>query len=261
MLMLCTDGLNSMLKEQEIETVFANCLDSDASGTVEALIQAANDAGGLDNITISVYKIKEVVSTTNHPMIKPDLVFTGAGVGSTEHSLDGNFERNVKGTRGNGVLKIALGLLGILCIAYLFYLMALVRHPLGSEEKYINHSPDTTIQIKQDSADAILPMDSLLSNRLLPSATSKSKLRKEDVVLQVVSNLINSRKAEELTDQLVEMGYDAECQCSAVPFKVLVYLPSMDSALQFKTNFGENHPEVIKKFKLKNEEFALLSRD
>ncbi len=260
-LMLCTDGLNSMLKEQEIETVFANCLDSDASGTVEALIQAANDAGGLDNITISVYKIKEVVSTTNHPMIKPDLVFTGAGVGSTEHSLDGNFERNVKGTRGNGVLKIALGLLGILCIAYLFYLMALVRHPLGSEEKYINHSPDTTIQIKQDSADAILPMDSLLSNRLLPSATSKSKLRKEDVVLQVVSNLINSRKAEELTDQLVEMGYDAECQCSAVPFKVLVYLPSMDSALQFKTNFGENHPEVIKKFKLKNEEFALLSRD
>ena len=259
-LMLCTDGLNSMLKEYEIESVFTNCLDLDASSTVEALIQAANKAGGLDNITISVYKVKEVALAANQPLLKPDLVLTVAAAGSTEFSSEANVLSGVKGSGRSVFLKIVLGLLGILCIGYLFYLMALARQPVGSEEKEMDDSPDTTVPIRQDSLDAHLPVDSLLSSKLLPNPSSKTNSREEDVVLQVVSNLVNSKKAEELTDQLVEMGYDAECECSAVPFKVLVYLPSLDSALQFKTNFGENHPEVIKKFKLKNEEFALLSR-
>ena len=50
-IMFCSDGLNSMIQDPEIETILSQ---GDAGTTVQALIDAANDAGGSDNITVVV---------------------------------------------------------------------------------------------------------------------------------------------------------------------------------------------------------------
>ena len=50
-IMFCSDGLNSMITDQEIESILNQ---GDAASSVQALIDAANDAGGSDNITVVV---------------------------------------------------------------------------------------------------------------------------------------------------------------------------------------------------------------
>ena len=59
--LLCTDGLTNMVDDGEILNL---CLrytnrDSDLEGLVVALIAAANEAGGSDNITVCVVEVKE----------------------------------------------------------------------------------------------------------------------------------------------------------------------------------------------------------
>jgi len=50
-IMFCSDGLNSMIRDPEIRSILSQ---GDAGTTVQALIDAANDAGGSDNITVVV---------------------------------------------------------------------------------------------------------------------------------------------------------------------------------------------------------------
>ena len=47
--MLCSDGLNSMLPDDEIERIL---VDRNQDEVCQALIDAANNRGGHDNITV-----------------------------------------------------------------------------------------------------------------------------------------------------------------------------------------------------------------
>ncbi|HEY8638126.1 MAG TPA: Stp1/IreP family PP2C-type Ser/Thr phosphatase [Solirubrobacteraceae bacterium] len=55
---LCSDGLTSMVSESEVAAILARA--SDLRGAVRALIAAANDAGGRDNITVIAFRVEEV---------------------------------------------------------------------------------------------------------------------------------------------------------------------------------------------------------
>jgi PPM family protein phosphatase len=62
--LLCSDGLTTMLAEQEIESLMrAHAHLRDAG---EALIAAANDAGGRDNITVVLVRLEEVALAHAH---------------------------------------------------------------------------------------------------------------------------------------------------------------------------------------------------
>jgi len=50
--LFCSDGLTSMLKDREIEVILG--AGSDLEATVWILIEAANAAGGVDNITVAI---------------------------------------------------------------------------------------------------------------------------------------------------------------------------------------------------------------
>ncbi|MEX2458794.1 MAG: Stp1/IreP family PP2C-type Ser/Thr phosphatase, partial [Actinomycetota bacterium] len=54
-LLLCTDGLTSMLGEDRIGEILRS--DSDPQGAADALVEAANEAGGQDNITVVVLDV------------------------------------------------------------------------------------------------------------------------------------------------------------------------------------------------------------
>jgi protein phosphatase len=56
LLLLCSDGLWDMLEDNCLTVLLAECAAGrqDVDGCVQALVDAANDAGGLDNITVVV---------------------------------------------------------------------------------------------------------------------------------------------------------------------------------------------------------------
>lgn len=58
MYVLCSDGLSDMLKDDEIRDICVKERD-DLEGCVEKLIDAANDNGGNDNVTIIVIQVVE----------------------------------------------------------------------------------------------------------------------------------------------------------------------------------------------------------
>ncbi|HTG01283.1 MAG TPA: Stp1/IreP family PP2C-type Ser/Thr phosphatase [Nitrospirota bacterium] len=55
--LLCTDGLTEMVADGDIRAILAG---SEPAAAVQNLITAANDAGGMDNITVVVARIAEI---------------------------------------------------------------------------------------------------------------------------------------------------------------------------------------------------------
>ena len=56
-LLLCTDGLTEMVKNDEIERILSS---ETSSASAENLIDRANDNGGVDNVTVVVVRIEDV---------------------------------------------------------------------------------------------------------------------------------------------------------------------------------------------------------
>lgn len=65
-LLLCTDGLNSMLRDEEIETVMQETSD-DIDMCTKSLIQGALDLGGHDNVTVVLCQVAPEENKTSMP--------------------------------------------------------------------------------------------------------------------------------------------------------------------------------------------------
>ncbi|HEX4672389.1 MAG TPA: Stp1/IreP family PP2C-type Ser/Thr phosphatase [Solirubrobacteraceae bacterium] len=57
-LLLCSDGLTTMISEDRVAGILGEA--ASLQGTADALIDAANDAGGRDNITVVLFRLEEV---------------------------------------------------------------------------------------------------------------------------------------------------------------------------------------------------------
>jgi protein phosphatase len=78
-LLLCSDGLHGMILDDEIEAVLNSA--ADAEDAVRMLVAAANDAGGMDNVTAVVVEIGEGRSDTGRRRgIWPVLAWIAAAV-------------------------------------------------------------------------------------------------------------------------------------------------------------------------------------
>ena len=64
-LLLCSDGLNSMIEDEEIQKVLAT--EKDAHAACEQLIELANEAGGHDNITTLIIDVLDYLPSPEHP--------------------------------------------------------------------------------------------------------------------------------------------------------------------------------------------------
>lgn len=72
LILLCSDGLNGMIMDEQIEQILSEKAEN-INSCIDMLIDRANEAGGLDNITIVVAK---VVEGTNEAQV-PDRQVTG----------------------------------------------------------------------------------------------------------------------------------------------------------------------------------------
>src|SRR5947209_5923498 len=71
-LLLCSDGLTSMVSEERMEEILAS---SDSlNAAAQALIDEANAAGGRDNITVVLFRLEEVEGTGDGVVDQPTMV-------------------------------------------------------------------------------------------------------------------------------------------------------------------------------------------
>jgi protein phosphatase len=63
-LLLCSDGLTSMISEGRIQEILAEAGSGTLDRAAQALIDEANEAGGRDNITVVLFRVEEVQGVT-----------------------------------------------------------------------------------------------------------------------------------------------------------------------------------------------------
>lgn len=64
-LLLCSDGLNSMVEDEDIEQILA--VEPDPHNACQRLIELANQNGGHDNITVIIVDVTEYLPAPEHP--------------------------------------------------------------------------------------------------------------------------------------------------------------------------------------------------
>ncbi|MBA2241249.1 MAG: Stp1/IreP family PP2C-type Ser/Thr phosphatase, partial [Solirubrobacterales bacterium] len=81
--LICSDGLTTMIREPRIAEELEG--DADLRATVKALVRAANEAGGRDNITVVAFRIDEATAEE----VAGGETATLIGVSAEEAGLDG----------------------------------------------------------------------------------------------------------------------------------------------------------------------------
>ncbi|HEY1509766.1 MAG TPA: Stp1/IreP family PP2C-type Ser/Thr phosphatase [Solirubrobacteraceae bacterium] len=66
-LLLCSDGLTTMISEVQVAEILGGAGSLD--GIADALIDAANDAGGRDNITVVLFRLEDVGGEADQPTV------------------------------------------------------------------------------------------------------------------------------------------------------------------------------------------------
>jgi len=124
--LLCSDGLSSMLEDEEIAELVSSA-DSEPAAAVEALVQAANVRGGEDNVTVVLF---EVLADDATEATAPEAATAGAATpegddpaaktplaeapDGTEHATDAAPRRHGAGPGGRlAAILLILAALGL----------------------------------------------------------------------------------------------------------------------------------------------------
>ena len=103
-LLLCSDGLTSMIGEEHIARVLAGT--SDLPRTGDRLIDEANAAGGRDNITVVLFRIEAVGEDDPAGVRREEVQLPGREVAAGEHEEQHDGDRYERGDR-LGPLRVA----------------------------------------------------------------------------------------------------------------------------------------------------------
>ncbi len=140
-IIMCSDGVNSMLPDTEIESLITSC-SANLSQCAEKIVAAANDAGGVDNITILLSKVMAGASKPPPP-------------DTTDATTLNPFAKNTlpnKKRRGNNRWIALLAVLILLTTA--FFVAPLFNKqtgPAAGPKTPATHPADSTTR-KKDSA-------------------------------------------------------------------------------------------------------------
>jgi serine/threonine protein phosphatase PrpC len=105
-ILLCSDGLNSMLMDAEIAEILFN--EKDVRVCADKCIEAANEKGGHDNITVIVMDIEGVDKRQASPLKHEHVMRIAHDATSGFHHNGGNPGDMIKGGPGNGGMETML---------------------------------------------------------------------------------------------------------------------------------------------------------
>jgi protein phosphatase len=103
--LLCSDGLTSMIDEHRIAEILAGEHSLESAG--DKLIDAANDAGGRDNITVVLFRLEDVGGDSDHAdhatVVGMEVPDDGA---DGDARADGDGESGGRSRSGGGVMTV-----------------------------------------------------------------------------------------------------------------------------------------------------------
>lgn len=253
-LLLCSDGLNSMLQDLKIAAILQENYDLDNLKIAEHLITAANDDGGQDNITVAVFRWKkgedtdlqpESTGKESVPPLNPDV--RGYPVNQLPNS------RGPKPRKRRILQKLMLWLIGLLITAGLIWNQ--VRESARTEAKlqleiFLRDSIQKAIA---DSLSRQLTADSIKLTQLRDSLDFRSLLR-------ITSNSTNQNSAFLLNDQLKNAGFKTECSCDTQPYRVYIKLRTGTNVDSFRSVFIDKHRSLIDSFQLVPKNFEIIQK-
>ncbi|HTX08022.1 MAG TPA: Stp1/IreP family PP2C-type Ser/Thr phosphatase [Solirubrobacteraceae bacterium] len=108
--LLCSDGLTSMISEERVREILVAHSDLDAAG--DALINEANEAGGRDNITVVLFRLEEVADGEGVADQETMVGMVGmpgqpAGDGGSDGSGDSESTDRAQESRGSTAVAVA----------------------------------------------------------------------------------------------------------------------------------------------------------
>ncbi len=108
-ILLCSDGLTSMISEERVREVLTANQNLDAAA--DALIHEANEAGGRDNITVVLFRLEELGGGGEDSSNEETMVGVAVPAQSAEHDGDGAQDSHGAATaadaRGSGAVAVA----------------------------------------------------------------------------------------------------------------------------------------------------------
>lgn len=117
MIMLCSDGLSDLIDNKNLTQILTS--NENLKTKAQALVQAANDAGGKDNITVVLVENNKVA--TKHPATKPVSSVKNSIPAASIQEVQKKKASNVVTKKTNGTLIFILSILCIgLAVAYAF---------------------------------------------------------------------------------------------------------------------------------------------
>lgn len=156
-ILLCSDGLNGMLKDDTIATLLHNNTDINEAGN--ALITSANEAGGHDNITLvlcDILSTKKPIQDAAIKLYQLNLAVKFGANGKTTSPFDtlrplGKGEVETSKSKKNRIKKTFLTALLVLTIIIITALI--LFPPSAGNDKKINKP---NVNFKEDSVNSIL---------------------------------------------------------------------------------------------------------
>lgn len=193
--LICSDGLTRMVSDKRIVEIIQKA-GGDVEVAVKRLVAAANEAGGVDNVTV------ELISVGNLPQpVAAVPVSDELGSGSTSFTLQ-TLEREMR--RGGVMRRIAKPLLIVVCaFALALFAISVSRSFMGGgDAPVLSHEVDMTAS--EPHAAVLIPPASSVSGRHVPPRVAK----KEDQPAPVKDEVAKTQKVA-LASQ-VDAKADAE---------------------------------------------------
>jgi serine/threonine protein phosphatase PrpC len=279
LLILCSDGLNSMLRDSEISEIIDNSYHLTATEIAAHLISAANEEGGQDNTTIAVYQrfteVEPIESTLQIPWTNPK---SGAvSDTSKEHS------KNARKWLRILPYLLLLGIIGFFVwqhleetrIAEAQKLIAQIKKDsirndsVSREERRVLAEKDSIAKSALDT----LPLDSYFDtpSDFEPPADNIAKAVPQQAVTPVVRPLSvgvlvqitqNSKKerALDLVKELKKAKMEASCACEKAPFRVFIKMKNSAELDTLKSVFPTKFKTLQTDFQLKPNEFTIIQK-
>lgn len=182
-ILLCSDGLNNMLSDREIEEIIHKGKANDLVGVTRNLIAAANGSGGADNITVLLCDVLE-----SELLVKDNIAIGNGSSGKTT-------KKNMLPTQPGGQSKSSRNRLVVVAIlAFILVSAAFFYEPIVS---YLTYNPQVsthdTINPITEPTEPTEPTIHQDTKTVTPETNGTIKQSKHDKYIPRISELLKRR--------------------------------------------------------------------
>ncbi len=201
--LLCSDGLSSMVPDEEIAGILERSAGLEAAG--KALIAAANTHGGRDNITVVLFKPGDVGSGEAETAAARGAVTAGGGAPTRTATLTARTRASKRSWRASCKKKAALiALAGALLLGASWFAVSFVYY-VGTEDGYVAIYRGLPLEVGPLSFSSLHSVSNVRLDELEPfeqERVGRHELKSRSGAEQIVENYsTRSEEEQRLADE------------------------------------------------------------